>query len=430
MDCPTDCAALCPTGGGHACPPTFTRPTRPAGCPYPAEVVFWTQNGMGTLIDALDHDHTDCAEYWVSLPHVAPMTGDTTSLPRVRPVPSHRPTYAALHFMAEFHWASWSKWRRMHHATWVQAASMFLDQMHSAGYCPSSGDTWGINEVPSGARRGVSVCMNGAHETACHRDADCPGTTGPCQAIRDSVISVVRTLHAGNANVPPSRGALFIVNYGQDEPHGVRGYHDYLESWLMDDAFWVGVSPHVRFWAQEVYTDPVDVCPRSSEPSTLAQRVTHIQSFTENTPRLVTSAPTSAAGPARSYLGRAYTPLMNAFYGSDGEYGFTQTTPEHMQMLVTEQVVATRAWADAHSYTPDGRIAFGFGAKDWDGAHPVGDSVDFVAARVASAIRRAYDPHSSGMDACRDGTTSMQWCECSIDRGSFPTPDPWSTFSW
>lgn len=428
-DCPTDCAALCPTGSGHACPPTFTRPTRPAGCPFPAEVVIWTQNGAQHLIDALDADHTECAEYWVTLPHVAPAPGDATGPSRVRPVPTHRPSYAGLHFMAEFHWAGWSKWRRAHHATWTQAASMFLDAMHAAGYCPSSGDSWGINEIPSGARRGVSVCMGGAMETTCHTSADCPGT-GPCQPIRDSVIEVVRTLHAGNANVPPSRGAVFVVNYGQDQPRGVRGYHDYLESWLGDDSFWVGISPHVRFWSQEVYADPRDVCPSARHGSTLAERASAIQEFTENTPRLVTSAPIAMVGPARSYLGRSYMPLMNAFYGSDGAYGHTEITLEHMQMLVTEQVVATRQWADAHAYAPDGRIGFGFGAKDWNDASPLDVSWDAVATRMAAAIRRAYGPHATATSACAEGTSAMRWCSCEIDAGAFQSPDPWATFSW
>jgi hypothetical protein len=366
----------------------------------------------------------------VSLPHLSPLPGDPNGPSRARPVPSHRPSYAGLHFMAEFNWGAWARWRRAHHGTWTQAARMFLDEMHSAGYCPSSGDTWGINELPSGARRGVSVCLGGAHESTCHTNADCPGSTGPCQAIRDSVIEVVRTLHAGNTNVPPSRGAAFIVNFGQDAPHGAAGYHAALEGWLQDDAFWVGVSPHLRFWSQEVYADPMDVCPSARHPSTLAQRVTQIQEFTENTPRLVTSAPMSAVGPSRSYLGRSYMPLMNAFYGSDGAYGHTEISIEHMQMLVTEQVVATRQWADAHPYAPDGRIGFGFGAKDWNGSSPIDASWDAVATRLAAAIHHAYDPHASATSACAEGSSAMRWCDCSVDIGAFQTPDPWSSFSW
>jgi hypothetical protein len=342
----------------------------------------------------------------------------------MRPLPAHRPAYAALHYTAEFHWASWSRWRRAHHATWTDAARMFLDQMAATGYCPSSGDDWGINEVPSGARRGESVCMGGARESLCHTSADCPGT-GPCQAIRDSVVEVVRTLHAGTSTLPGARGALYIVNFGQDVPHGTRAYHDNLEGWLRDASFWAGVSPHVRFWAQEVYTDPQRSCPSTSHPATLAERLTRVQEFTENTVRLVTAAPMTEVGAGRSYLGRAYAPLLNAFYGSDGPYGFTQTTIEHMQMLVTEQVVATRQWADMHPYAPDGRIAFGYGANDWDGHHPLSASLDAVATRLAAAIRQAYAPGSSAMNACRDGASGTAWCECAIDRGAFASPDPW-----
>ncbi len=417
---------LCGSHGLHTCPPTFTRPTRPARCPFPAEVVIWTQNGWNHLIDAIDADHTDCAEYWVTIPHGSPARGSAHGPPTIRPLPARRPTYAALHYMAELHWTTWSRWRRAHHASWTDVGRAFLDQMASVGYCPSAGDSWGINEVPSGARRGESVCMNWPivdDERLCHTDADCHGN-GPCQPIRDSVLEVVRTLHAGTSTMPGSRGALFIVNYGQSTRNSSE-YRARLAGWLEDASFWAGVSPHVRFWAQEVYTDPEVSCPRASEPSTLAERLTRMQEFTEGPVRLVSAAPMSAVGPSRSYLGRAYMPMLNAFYGSSRPYGYTRTTLEHMQMLVTEQVVATRQWADRHPYAPDGRIAFGYGATDWDGQHPQGEALDGIAERMAAAIRQAYGPGATAMGACREGASPTAWCECSIDRGSFASPDPW-----
>ena len=405
---------------------------RPAGCPFPAEVVLWTQNGQNRLLAAIDADHTECAEYWVSYPHEAPPRAHPHDPPGMSPLPITRPGYVGLHYMAEFHWGSWAAWRRAGNHTWAEAAHQFLVAMQNAGYCPSSGDSWGLNEVPSGARQGVSVCLGGATETPCHGPADCPGSTGPCQAIRESVVEVVHALHDGLPSYPGSRGAIYIANFGQHETAASETrYHDNYRNWMEADSFWVGISPHVRFYGQEVYTDPINTCPgRDTDThvlrtSTLAERVTRIQDFTEGPVRLIAAAPSGTAAPARSYLGRAYMPLLNAFWGSASGYGNTEISLDQMQMLISEQVYATRQWAAGPASAPDGRIGFGFGANEWDGvtSRPMAWSV--IAPRLAAAVRAAYGPHGTAADACAEGSTAMRWCACSVDDGQFQSPDPW-----
>lgn len=401
----------------------YTGLVRPASCPHAAEVVIWTQNGWRALVDAIAVDHTDCAEYWVSLPAVHQPTSAPGQMPALRYAEAdriHAHGVASLHALAEVHWGDWARWRRAHHTTWTEVGRTFRQTvMVAPHFCVESGDTWEINEVPSGARRGDSVCLEGAHERTCHRDSDCP--SGRCQSLRDSLVELVTALHGGTGGVPASRGAALIVDYGEMQASGSTSvYRANMEAWLADGAFWAGVSPHVRFWGQEVYTDPWVTCGHDSPALTLAQRMTRIEDYTESTGRLVHGAGApSSTGAAASYLGRAYLPLMNAFWGSNGAYGHTDISIENMQMLISEQVRATRLWADGHTY-PDGRLGFGFGAASMSSA-----DWTTLAVRVAAAIRGAYGPSTSAGGACDEGGTA-RWCGCTI---SAPVrPDLWSSY--
>jgi hypothetical protein len=208
--------------------------------------------------------------------------------------------------------------------------------------------------------------------------------------------------------MPPARGAVFVINFG----HGSSTssvYQSNLESWLTDATFWGQMNLHVRFWAQEVYTDPDVTCVPGS---TRAARATRIQEFTMHPARLAAAAPAGAgAGTAATYLQRAYTPLLSAYWGSTGAYGHTDVPLDTMQMLISEQVRATRLWADGHT-SPDGRIGFAFGSSrsptEWT----------TLGQRIARAIRGAYGRGASAEGACYEGASSV-WCDCSVPGATF-----------
>jgi len=360
-----------------ACP-TYAGPTRPATCPLDAEVVVWSHNGWNALGDAIAAEPSDCAEYWIT---ISPQSADSTMLRAGEAARMHA-RGESIHAIGELHWGDWSAYRAATGATWTEIGHLFRQRMVEAGYCVESGDTWGINEAPTGARRRR------------------PG-------IGDARVEATAALYAGMPGMPTARGAVYVINFGHGSSTG-SVYKPNLESWLTDATFWGQMNLHVRFWAQEVYTDPDVTCVAGS---TRAARATHINEFTMHPARLAASAPAgSGAGTAETYLNRAYTPLLNAVWGSDGSYGHTVVPLGTMQTLISEQVRATRVWADGH-LAPDGRIGFAFGSittTEWPA----------LAQRVARAIRGAYGRSATAEGACFEGASSV-WCDCSVSGATF-----------
>lgn len=376
---PDDAWVAPPTDAGVACP-SYAGPTRPSSCPLDAEVVVYSQNGWNALADAIAAEPSDCAEYWID---IAPISGDSTMLRAGEADRMHARGVPSLHALAEFHWGDWSAYHASTGTSWTDIGHLFRQRMVDAGYCVESGDTWAINEAPTSTRLDT-------------------GTT------RADLIELVRALDEGMPGMPPARGAVFVINFGQGTSTG-SVYQGNLESWLTDATFWGQMNLHVRFWAQEVYTDPDFTCVPGS---TLAARATHVNEFTEHPARLAAAAPTSAgANTAQTYFGRAYVPLMNAFWGSTTAYGNTSVPLATMEAFISEQVYATRLWADTHAY-PDGRIGFGFGSamtpSEWT----------TLGQRIARAIRGAYGRSASASGACYEGTSSV-WCSCSVSGATF-----------
>lgn len=345
---------------------------------------MYTQNGWNALGDAIAADLSACAEYWISIPAVS---ADQTTL-RAGEAERMHARGPSIHAMAELNWRAWSDYRASTGASWTEIGRLFRQRMVDAGYCVESGDTWAINEAPSGAR------------------LDSPG-------VRDGLEEVTAALHDGMPGMPPARGTVFVVNFG----HGTSTtstYRSNLEGWLTDGTFWGQMNLHVRFWAQEVYTDPGVTCVPGS---TLAARGGRIQDFVMHPSRLASAAPSGAgAGTAETYFGRAYVPLMNAFFGSDGAYGHTMIPLDDMEALISEQVRAVRLWADSHP-APDGRIGFAFGSN--------ADPTEWArtGARLAGAIRGAYGRSATAAGACYEGAVSV-YCDCSVAGAAFT--DVWT----
>lgn len=129
-----------------------------------------------------------------------------------------------------------------------------------------------------------------------------------------------------------------------------------------------------------------------------------------------------SANTAQSYLGRAYTPLMNAVWMADNGYGNTDVTLEQMQHHVSTQVYATRSWSNSHSY-PDGRFGFA-----WARSEGVDDAdLDVLAARLAQAIHYAWDEGGGAASSACSPSGAYTWCACNVEGAAFD--DGWDTFS-
>jgi len=212
----------------------------------------------------------------------------------------------------------------------------------------------------------------------------------------------------GSAGDQPVKGAAFIVGVGQ----GMVNYSVYrpnLENWLCDADFWVEMNRAVRFWGQEVYADPQYSC----FDGRTGERSGAINEFIEHFPRMAAAGP-SCAATARSYLSRAYTPVVSAAWKSNNGYGDTRISLEMMKHHVSTEVYAVRAWAGSHSYL-DGRIGFGWAPNNFDDDPPAvfAGKMDELATRLARAVQGAYGPDGHAQHACSP-SGAYTWCQCRL----------------
>ena len=387
-----DCATCCLQA--PACT-AAAEPTPAPGCPFSTEVVVFAPEGWNVTGDQFAANLSPCANYWVSVQPV-----DDPDFPDLDKL-AMRPGQAALmhdrgprvHALALFHYASWSRYREATGESWLEIGRRFRAIMLEAGYCVESGDSWAIDEMPSAIRTDPST--------------------------RDGFASLVRGLHEGEAGMPESRGAVFVWGMG----HATENFSVYkpsVESWLADATFWERMNLHVRWWAQEVYTNPLNSCVGTES---IDARARQVNEFTMHVPRLAAAAPDSAGvNTAQSYLSRAYVPLMNAVWDADPSHGYGDTTIPLVQMqhFITLQVRAARGWADGHTY-PDGRVGFGIASyhtpKEWE----------TLARAMALGILGAYGDDGAGAaGACMEGGVDT-WCSCNVPGSAFN--DGWETFA-
>lgn len=352
----------------------------PEGCRWPVQVVVWDSKEWMRLGRQFAAHPSACAEYYLSVPGLA---GDKTTLRRGA-AEDVRALGPQFHAMAEFHWGTWSRWVEDNDSTWIEAGREFRRRMADAGFDVAAGDTWAINELPSSIRK---------------------NTPGARQHARN----LVRALHEGEAGDEPARGAAFIVGVGQSMVN-YSVYKPVLEEWLCDADFWVDMNTAVRFWGQEVYADPQYSC---FEGNT-AERSSAINEFIQHVPRLAAAGP-SCAATARSYLSRAWVPLVSAAWKSDVGYGDTRISLDAMKHHVSTEVYAVRAWSGSHGYL-DGRIGFAWAPNDLDEDPPAvfGAKMDELAERIARAVQGAYgDDGGQARHACSP-SGAYTWCQCRL----------------
>jgi hypothetical protein len=262
--------------------------------------------------------------------------------------------------------------------------------MDAAGYDIAAGDTWAINELPSGIR----------HDPA----------------VRANARELFRGLHDGPPGSPPSPGVVFTIAMGHTTEH-FSVYRGYLQDWLQDQSFWQDADQYVRFWAQETYTDPDETCVPGS---TTGLRSDYINEFIQHFARFAEVGPNST-NTAEAYLDGAYTPLMNAVWMSGSGYGNTQISLDAMKHHVSGQVYAARAWMNNHNY-PDGRLGFAWVR----GTNVVNGDLTELAERLARSIRFAYGEGGGSASHACSSTGAYTWCQCSVEGAEFN--EGWSTF--
>lgn len=388
-DCPEDCGACPATCGDTTCDEgescwNCEGDCGACDCPNPVEVIIYDAAAWNVLADAFLADPSPCADYYFSIPSLS----DDQTTPRSSGEPENmRARGPRLHAMAEFHWGGWSDAS----GTWYERGVEFRRRMVDAGYDVDAGDTWAVNELPSTVRS----------------DDD----------ARQNAMDVLEGLYDGPEGATDVKGAVFITGMGQATTN-FSVYAPYLEDWLEDASFWESVNLHAEWWAQEVYTDPDYTCVAGAS---VAERSTATNAYVEHVARYAEVGP-STVNTAQSYLGRAYTPLMNAVWGSaSGGYGNTDVPLDTMKHHVSGQVYAARSWSNSHDY-PDGRIGFA-----WDRQDGVTDAdLDDLAARLASSIHYAYDEGGGTAAHACSPSGAYTWCQCEVAGAAFN--DGWDTF--
>lgn len=396
------CAFAC--GSSDASPVAEPEPAPPAAAPVappaapaapppgPActargvDVVLYTEDGWNELADGLAKNPTACASYYVSIPSLA---NDKTK-PRGPKEPANmRARGAGFHPMAEFHWGGWSQVTTM---SWYDKGVEFRKRMTAAGYDVTAGDVWEINELPSTVR-----------------------TTAETRA---NVREAIKGLYDGPPGSPKVQGAVFVIGLGSATTN-LGPYKTNLGDWLADDAFWADVTPRTKWWGQETYVAPAQVCVEGAATSAWSA---HIQDYVEHVELLADAAPAGSA--PKGFLKEAYTPLANAAFESPAYDTETMTLAE-MQSFVSMQVFAAKSWSAQHA-KDRARDAIGFGwTYKRDVVTPADESA--LADRLASAIAAAWAPAGGeAADVCNPGKQAPTLCACKVAGAAFN--DAWKTF--
>jgi hypothetical protein len=340
----------------------------PADC-RPLRAVFYAPTDWLRLATKLASAASPCAEYYVSVP---PIVADKTQ-PRRDAAWRIRALGPNFHAMAEFHFATWTRWVQSTGSTWYQAGVTARERMAAAGYDFAAGDTWVVNEASSAVRRG----------------------TGSARTI---LRELLRGLYEGDGT-RPTKGAVFVIGVGQ-QTNDVSLLQTNLQNWFADSAFWADMGTYVSDWSQEVYGDvrnwAVAGAPLSTRRDYLSDYLHHKLVLAGVGPPTIDTA--------RSYLQSTFSPLANAAWEREAGYGWTMVPPEQMASWVSAQVHALRYFS-ATSAQP--RDHWGFA---WAPRNAAGVPADQFAARsalildrMAAAVRDSGatpDPADPGSAAC------------------------------
>ncbi len=349
----------------------------------PLRAVFYAASDWLRLATRLAATASPCAEYYVSIP---PIVADKTQ-PRPDQAWRIRALGPRFHALAEIHFATWSRWVAETGSSWHAAGVTARQRMAAAGYDVAQGDSWVVNELGTGVRRGLGNA-------------------------RANIREFLRGLYEGDGT-QPAQGAAFVIGYGQGSAD-VSVYQSTLQHWLTDSAFWSDMARYVADWSQEVYGDARSHAVPGSPPET---RREYLNDYLQHKLLLAGAGP-AEAGTARGYLRQAYSPLANAAWQYDQAYGWTALPPEQMAAYISAQVHALREFSAASGQARD-RWGFAWAPKNATGvsAAEFAAQTGFLLDRLAAAIRDSgapVEPGSPGSGACGPPRLDA-WCALDLE---------------
>jgi hypothetical protein len=348
----------------------------PAGAraadPCPRVVVYaaseWVRVGsqLGAYLPS-------CAQVYISIP---PLTDKTRPRPdqarRIRALGSN------FHALAEINVTAWTAWVRANGVSWFDAGVEARRRMAAAGFDLSLGDTWALNELASAVRVGAN-------------------------ASRANMREFIRGLYTGPDGVGV-KGVVFVVGIGQATTE-LSVYQARLQDWYEDVGFWTDMAAYVSDWSQEVYGDVRTYAALGVDSATRRARLVE---YLHHQLLLARAAPPSADA-ARAFLTAASTPVANAAWLWEKDFGWTNVGDDGMADFVAAQVDALR------SVGP--RVGVAWAPRNLHGV-PVAEfraQTDAILDRLAAALA---DPN---------GGCTVTGCSALLE-GAAPTPR-WATFA-
>jgi hypothetical protein len=374
-----------------------TRQPKPAQAQVacrPLRAVFYAASDWIRLATKLAAARSPCAEYYISVP---PIVADKTQFRRGQAA-RIRALGPDFHAMAEIHFTTWNRWVASTGSSWFTAGVTAREHMAAAGYDVAQGDTWALNELSTAVRRGDGNA-------------------------RANIREFLRGLYEGDGS-RPTRGDVLVVGFGQ-RTSDLTAYQNTLQNWLADSAFWTDVATYVSDWSQEVYGD---LRAHAVPGEAVSVRREYLNDYLQHKLVLATAGP-SAIEAARTFLQSAYSPLANAAWPRETNWGWTMVPVEQMSAYISAQVDAMRLFTATTGQTRD---HWGFA---WAPSNTTGMSAgDFAAQtgqlldRLASAIQTsgaATDPETSGSGACGPPGDESQ---CSVDIPGATHNGAWRSF--
>ena len=368
------------------------RAQAPGAC-RPLRGVFYAATDYLRLATKLAASSSPCAEYYISVP---PLVADKTK-PRPNAASRIRALGPNFHAMAEFHFATWTRWVASTGSSWYTAGVTLRERMAAAGYDVTRGDTWALNELTSAVRRGTGNA-------------------------RVNVRELLRGLYEGTGQ--PTRGAVFVIGVGQ-RTSDVSLYQTNLQSWFADSAFWADMTKYVSDWSQEVYGDVRNYAVPGVPEEV---RRDYMNDYLQHEIVLAGVGPPTIET-ARSFLQATYNPLANAAWERETGYGWTMVPAEQMAAYVSGQVHALRYFS-ATSGQPQDRWGFAWAPRNGTGmsASDFTARTGLVLDRLAAAVRdsaESTDLSNPGSAACGPPGQNVS---CVVDVEGARLNEAWKSF--
>lgn len=363
-----------------------------AQCSERKELILWSPNAsFAPILDQLT-PNLKCTQWYVGVPLVA---GDKVNFhPGVKnEIDAIHQRGSNFHALAEFQWTAWRQWTIDNDKTWFEAGVEFRKRMDAAGFTIHYGDsdTWAINEIPS------SVVFSDDAST-------------PTSQVRANVMNAIRGLYEGGQGSHQKKGVAYRVGVGQDYTSfgAMNLSKQRVEAFLSDDGFWASMNLHVRWWADEVYADPMNECVAGA---ITADRARHINDYVFHLPDLAEHGPATA----KNFLRKTFTPLLNAAWKAPLGYGRNDVSADDFIMHVSTEVYAVRAWQSQHPAYGD-RLGFAWVP------HPANDAdklrVPDIGKRIGNAVDDVFKAGHGASYACSP-TGAFTLCQCNVNGAQF-----------